>query len=363
MKYNRMLKKSIIFPLVLILIVITGGTVVFASDTSNVMPSLPGEPYSLTITMQSSNPDGSETPITGAEVSVYQVADLKVKYGGAYYTLKPGFEDTGISFENMTAEESQDAARLFAETAENEKIAGVSRVSDKNGVIRFTDLKPGAYLVRLDRYGDHDAGYTAMDPFLVLVPGIEKQPSGNRWISHVRVVPKVAVNPKDTCTVAYSVVKNVKGNPSADETFVFELQAEDIMNPMPVGSTDGTKRVSRAGAGTVGLGAWTYTEPGSYRYTVREIAGNNKRYTYDKTVYHMTDRVYYKGNHLKVDHRVTDQNGKTVTTESFLFTNQYRKPGFGPKTGDEIRMMIWLICMIAGTCGIVVSIKRRGCRR
>ena len=76
----------------------------------------------------------------------------------------------------------------------------------------------------------------------------------------------------------------------------------------------------------------------------------------------MTDHVYYSGSKLRVDHKVTDHNGKNVSSADFLFVNQYTKPGFGPKTGDEIRLMIWLIFVALGMCGIVAAVKRRGCR-
>ena len=362
MKYRKFLKKPIAILALAILLMAGGGTAAFAADTSNVMPPLPGGPYSLTITVQSSNPDGTATAISGAELSLYQVAELTVKHGGAYYKTVADFEDTGIVLEDMTAEESHAAAKKFAEAAESKKLTGISGISNGKGIINFSDLKPGAYFVRLDRYSDSDAGYTAMEPFLVLVPGIEKNSTGNRWITDVHAVPKLMINPEDVRDVEYLVIKQVKGNPIAEETFTFELCAKNIMNPMPVGSTDGVKQISIKGSGEKSFGIWTYTEPGDYQYTVREIAGSNRHYTYDKTVYHMTDHVYYSGSKLRVDHKVTDHNGKNVSSADFLFVNQYTKPGFGPKTGDEIRLMIWLIFVALGMCGIVAAVKRRGCR-
>lgn len=362
MKCRKILKKSIGLLLLGLLIMTGSGTDVFASDTANVMPSLPGGPYSLILTVQSSNPDGSTTAIRGAEVSVYQVADLTVKHGGAYYKTTADFQDTDVDFEDMTAEESHAAAKQMAEETAKKGLAGITGVSNEKGLIRFSDLSPGAYLVQLKGYDNDDAGYTAMDPFLVLVPGINRNSTGNTWITEVNAVPKIVIRPADTRDVEYFVVKRVKGSPKSMESFTFELKAEDILSPMPTGSADGKKLISVEGEGRLSFGSWTYTEPGDYRYTVREIAGNDRRYVYDKTIYHVTDHVYYSGNKLKVDHIVSDQNGKSVSSADFLFVNQYKKLGFGPKTGDGIRLMIWLICIVLGACGIAAAGKRRGCR-
>lgn len=361
MEHRTILKKSILLVIVLLMWAAGSVTAADASGTLDTVPDLPGGSYSLDLTVQSTNPDGSVTKIKGAEISVFKVAGLTVKHGAAYYKTLPAFEATEVVFEDMTAEESDKAAEKFVGIIDKKGVSGETGVSGSNGRVRFTDLEPGVYLVRLDRYDSSDSGYTAMDPFLVLVPGIDRTGSSNKWITNVRAVPKLGIRPADTVKVDYSVIKKINGKPDTDETFTFALRADDIMNPVPTGSVRGEKTISIKGAGTVGLGTWEYTEPGSYSYTVREIAGSNRNYSYDSTVYHMTDKVYYSGSKLCVTHRVTDENGNEYKTSGFVFVNQYISPG--PKTGEEVRYIFLLICAAALAGCIISAARRRGWKR
>ena len=356
MERITILKKSILLAIVLLMCAAGSVNAVYASGTSDTVPDLPGGSYSLDLTVQSTNPDGSVTKIKGAKISVFRVAGLTVKHGAAYYKTLTAFEELKVSFENMTAEESNRVAEKFAGVIDKKDISGETGVSGSNGRVRFADLEPGVYLVRLDGYDSSDSGYTAMDPFLVLVPGIDRTGSSNKWLTDVRAVPKLVIRPADTAEVDYSVIKKIEGKSDADETFTFELRADDIMNPVPAGSVRGIKRISIKGAGTAGFGTWEYTEPGSYSYTVREIAGSNRNYSYDSTVYHMTDKVYYSGSKLCVAHRATDENGHEYQTSGFVFVNQYISTG--PKTGDEVRYIFLLICA-AALAGCVAAVSRR----
>lgn len=362
MEHGTILKKTILLVMVLLMWTAGSVTAVSASDISDVVPDLPGGPYSLDLTVQSTNPDGSATKISGAEIAVFRVAGLTVKHGAAYYSTLSDFNGTGVTFEDMTAEKSMKAAVKFAGIIDEKGISGRNAFSDRNGKVRFTDLEPGVYLVRLIRYSSDDSGYTAMDPFLVMVPGIDGTGGTNRWITDVAAVPKIVINPVDTRTVDYQVIKKIKGDGGAGETFTFELRAEDIMNPMPAGSTRGTKKISIKGAGSGSFGAWKYTEPGSYSYTVREIAGSSRNCRYDSTVYHMTDKVYYSGSRLRVEHKVTDDKGNIYSASGFVFVNRYTGPG--PKTGDDVRLAVFLlICAAALTGCIIQTARRRGWKR
>lgn len=357
MERRTILKKSILLVMVLLMWAAFSLTAAYASRTSDAVPDLPGGPYSLDITVRSTNPDGSVTKIKGAEISIFQVAGLTVKHGAAYYKPLEDFADTDIVFEDMTAEESNKAALKFADIADQKDIPGKSGISGSDGRVMFADLEPGVYLVRLDRYGS-EKGYTAMDPFLVLVPGIDSSGSSNRWITEVKAVPKLDIHPSDTAKVEYSVTKKIKGLSETDETFTFELKADDITEPLPVGSIRGTKRISIKGAGEDSFGEWEYTESGSYSYTVREIPGTSGDFRYDETVYHITDKVYYSGSRLKIDHSVTDESGHGYTASGFVFVNEYI--GHGPKTGDEMSWIFLLICAAALAGCMAAAAGRRG---
>lgn len=129
-----------------------------------------------------------------------------------------------------------------------------------------------------------------------------------------------------TVTVAIPVYKEISGGtPTEPGTFTFILTAVNGA-PMPAGSANGTKSVSVSGAGNVTFGTITYDEVGDYQYTIREIAGTNKAYTYDSTVYDLTVQVTWAGEvggDLKAV-QYLHKDGETTKQEKALFTNVYQ---------------------------------------
>lgn len=356
MMIKKLIKKTLAFAVAGLIGIAGMAPAAFASDKYDVVPDLPGGPYSLTVKMQSSNPDGSETGIAGASLSVNKVADLVAKNRGAYYTMVAPYADTGIVMEEMTASESNEAAKTFAAIEKEPDFTGITA---EDGTMTLADLEPGAYLVQLTGYSDADSRYTAMDPFLVLVPDIVRDPAGNSWDTAVTAVPKIAVSPADYIETDPPVSKQVTGEKNCREVFTFRLMAADPMNPMPAGSRNGIKEVSIKGEGKTEFGVWRYTEPGVYEYTVSEVAGSSRNYSYDKTVYHLRDRVYYKGSKMQLDRLITDDRGNEYTESVFKFVNKYN-PVLSPKTGDILGFTGALIVLLAGgVLAVMISRRRR----
>ena len=139
----------------------------------------------------------------------------------------------------------------------------------------------------------------------------------------------------------YSVVKTVTGNPPTSSTFTFKLTAQNATQPMPAGSVNGVKTVTITGTGTASFGKWTYTQPGTYYYTVTEVIPSPPvaEYTYDTAVYTITDNVADINGQLVLTRIVTNATNGVVT--SFTFINNYSYPGGptpppGPGTGDRM---------------------------
>jgi len=131
--------------------------------------------------------------------------------------------------------------------------------------------------------------------------------------AEVENIPVVAADPP--------IDLAIKGKPGKDATFVFQLIAQDPANPMPPGSTRGIKAIEITGAGKGGFGTWTYTKPGTYIYKVVQINKGLAGYTYDTTVYTITDTVTVVGGELVIERRITDQSGATWAV--LAFTNVY----------------------------------------
>lgn len=174
------------------------------------------------------------------------------------------------------------------------------------------------------------------------------------------------------------VRKTVSGSPSVNGTFTFKLEAEDKSSPMVAGSKDGVKLMTIVGPGEEDFGTWSYTKTGTYKYTISEVDNGERGYTYDKTIYTITDQVTDVNGQLSVDRTVTNTDNKMV--DSYDFVNQYTSakgagaPGGGivnivrsVKTGDDTMAGLYQalffiggLVLMACVVYLVRSRKKRG---
>ena len=117
------------------------------------------------------------------------------------------------------------------------------------------------------------------------------------------------------------VIKRVSGNPGGSSVFTFKLVAKNFAYPMPAGSVNGVKTIYITGSGTKEFGTWSYDNAGIYAYTVYEADDKISGYTYDSTVYTITDTVTEKDGQLVVSRVVTDD--KNYHVAAITFTNKY----------------------------------------
>ena len=118
--------------------------------------------------------------------------------------------------------------------------------------------------------------------------------------------------------------KRVDGTPQAQETFRFELTAQEAGSPMPEGSAENAATVAVTGAGAFSFGEMRFTVPGTYTYTVRELPGDALGYTYDGSVYAVTVEITDVDGALAA--QVRYEKGEEAG-ERALFVNRY-------ETGD-----------------------------
>jgi pilin isopeptide linkage protein len=143
----------------------------------------------------------------------------------------------------------------------------------------------------------------------------------------------------------------VEGNPKKDADFTFVLKAADPSYSLP-GTGEGDERtLTITGSGEGRFGTWSYTDPGTYTYTVYQQDLGAEGYTYDKTVYTITDTVTVEGNgRLVVSRTVGDHTGKA--SEEYLFVNKYAQNGSGPQTGDDAKTLLWIVLAAAALSGM-----------
>lgn len=157
---------------------------------------------------------------------------------------------------------------------------------------------------------------------------------------------------------------------------------QTLANPMPDGSVNGAKTVNITGSGEASFGEWNYDKAGTYYYKVTQVDTKLKGYTYDLSVYTITDTVKDINGQLVLDRVVTNSAGKAVQT--CIYINQYEKPlvggkdpgngngtyngngskgSIGPKTGDDVNlfaliMKLTLSCLAVIGCALYLLFHR-----
>jgi len=161
-----------------------------------------------------------------------------------------------------------------------------------------------------------------------------------------------------------TVHKTVIGSPDKPAEFTFLLSARDAAQPMPPNSANGEKAIRITGTGKATFGTWSYSDAGTYYYTVYELNGGAGGYAYDTAVYMITDTVTDAGGQLALARVVTNGANKPVSDLSFI--NTFYK-GEGPKTADSFDPAWAITMLVAGgalSIGAIVylaaSRKRRG---
>ena len=122
----------------------------------------------------------------------------------------------------------------------------------------------------------------------------------------------------EAATFAIPVTKVVEGTPTAASSFEFTLTPITDGAPMP--ANDGAA-LTITGAGSGSFGEITYTEPGTWVYSVSETAGSATGYTYDNTAYLVTVTVTDTNGTLGAVASVKTVAGLSV--DAAVFTNTY----------------------------------------
>ena len=184
--------------LTVMLFVVTGPFSVLALEENSV-PDIENEKKSLTVYFFVQLV-GVDTPIEGAEVGIYRIADLKTSFGSANYTvldkyaeLKKTQNDRDITFEGISVTESIALAKKFAVFSETPEMTAVT---DENGMCKFDDLEQGMYLVReISASGDAQK-YQLFQPYMISVPLAvsDIRTGGKIWQYDVLSEPKTKVS-------------------------------------------------------------------------------------------------------------------------------------------------------------------------
>lgn len=121
--------------------------------------------------------------VSGGSVTLYYVAEITEDDGNYAFALTAEYAPSGVSLDHLN---DASTAKSLAEFARNNQMQGMTAEVDAYGVVQFTGLQPGLYLVV-----QHEAasGYYPIAPFLMSLPLYEN----GTYTYEVDASPKVQI--------------------------------------------------------------------------------------------------------------------------------------------------------------------------
>ena len=146
--------------------------------------------------------------------------------------------------------------------------------------------------------------------------------------------------------------------PRPAEDYTVVLKADDAAYPMPEGTVDGTYTMTITGEDTKNFPSVTYDRVGVYTYTVYQVAGTNKKCTYDDTVYALKVTITNKADYSGLEATAVlypDTDGEKLTGAEFANKYKVDPPSDTPKTGDESSPMLYAVLIVV-SMGVIVTL-------
>ena len=159
--------------------------------------------------------------------------------------------------------------------------------------------------------------------------------------------------------VSVPVTISLSGTPPYPaEDYMVVLKADDSAYPMPEGSVDGAYSLTITGEDTENFPTITYDRVGIYTYTVYQVAGSNKKCTYDDTVYTLKVTISNKEDYSGLEATAVlypDSDGKKLRGAEFANKYKVDPPSDAPRTGDESSPLLYAV-LIAVSIGVIVAL-------
>ena len=259
---------------------------------------------------------------------------------------------SGFQFTITGGDEATDAA-IKAGTVVLPQNATV--ISDEAGNFKFGDItfkKKGTYTFKVSEVvpaeEDKIPGVTYNAAPVTITVNVTDNDNGTLTAELVEGSPELTFTntyaTTEDATFTPSVVKKVEGL-DAKEDFTFKLSAADdatkkainakkitgigtMADPYSAEKTT-TGLIQKGKTETVYFDALTFTEAGTYKFTVKEINENAPTgWTYDSHTYGITINVTDVDSVLKAQMKITDPNTNSrIFTNSFAATTTYGKEG------------------------------------
>ena len=232
-------------------------------------------------------PDGQEITNTYQAKSVSKVLKANKALTGA-----------NLADDQFTFELVNKATDKVVQTAKNKADGTVTFPAET-----YTEVGNHTYIIR--EKNDGSKGYTYDGKNVEVTVAVTDNGQGELVATETYATPASFTNNYQalSTSAAISVTKALTGRPQKAGEFSFDLIEE--------GATSAAQTKVNAENGSVAFDAITYTKPGTYKYTVKEQAGNVAGVTYSTQVLNVTVKVTDNAGQLEATVEYPD--GQTIT--------------------------------------------------
>lgn len=341
---------------------------------------------SITINLDDVKQGDKVTNKGGVSVNIYQIASVSQDNMNLSFDIVSSLVSTGVDVNDITtSDKNLNAAKKLTAAIAKSGISAVTKKTDSNGKVSFTNLAQGMYLVE-EKDG---ASYGTFSPFLVAVPYME---DGENWIYDVETYTKGISNQQGSLEVTKALlymdpetgkIYNLQSPPSYEDNGVIVPGARyhvglfcDAEGTIPYGK-DYLKQLDFNGSHSAtvkydNLPDGTYylfeTDENGVPYAMGEthtdqdrvykcVVGDGSDNSTDNKV-ELQGRPQGKMNisnvfttipddylvvaELSIEKKVLNQNGQQTTTNDTFYASVYKQTGSGDNVENELIQTVQL---------------------
>ncbi len=284
----------------------------------------------------------TKNPVAGISLTLYKIAD----YTGenlSGFSATDDFQDLDIDFDDLgETDVSEQTVPKLESYIDEQKINGLATlITDNSGVVNFTDLSDGIYLIRqTNTDADFETlGYTYQtDSYLVSLPRTDEDGTQTRT---------VICNPKgelkteeETVDVSVYKVWNDSNNKYGKRP-----------GKIKVGLYNGSTLVEEVSLSAIDNWSYSWSElDPSVEWQVKEMEVPNG---YSSSVVKEDNKFTITNTYKPSQATVTPSSGSSITKSTTTKTTS------SPKTGDSTNIMLYILFNAAAIVWICFMLKGR----
>lgn len=236
-----MINKKIKYLLISIILLSIANINVKANTTNNIDFNKLG---TISLTLKENI---EEKPITGANITIYQVATATTKDYNLSYIFNDNIKNCNLDLSDIS---DNNLANKIDKCIDSLELETITKTTNEEGIAIFNNLELGLYLVKQT---NNVYGYSNIDPFLVAIPTLEN----NMWIYDIKATPKTDVIRLNDIIVEKKW-DTINNNNTPDKVLVQLLKKDEVIDTIILNNENN----------------WTYTWTqieASDEYSVKEI--------------------------------------------------------------------------------------------